>query len=53
MIRSCPSCGTQNRIPAKHLSDNGRCGSCRATLPPVAEPIEVDAQQFTEITREA
>src|SRR6516164_4903482 len=53
MIRPCPACGANNRVPAKHLSDTGRCGSCKAALPPVSEPIEVDATAFAEITREA
>ncbi len=53
MIRQCPACGAKNRIPAKHLSDTGRCGSCKNPLPPVSEPIEVDAASFVEITREA
>ncbi len=49
MIRPCPACGAQNRVPARRLADSGRCGSCKAALPPVAEPIEVDASQFAEI----
>jgi len=53
MIRACATCGANNRIPAKHLSDAGRCGSCKATLAPVSEPIEVDAAAFAEITRDA
>jgi len=53
MIRQCLACGASNRVPAKHLSDTGRCGSCKATLPPVSEPIEVDAAAFAEITRDA
>ena len=53
MIRPCPNCGANNRVPAKHLSDTGRCGSCKAALPPVSEPIEVDATAYAEITREA
>ena len=53
MIRPCSNCGANNRIPAKHLSDSGRCGSCKAPLPPVSEPLEVDAAAFVEITREA
>ena len=53
MIRPCPACHANNRIPAKHLSDTGRCGLCKAALPPVSEPIEVDAAAFAEITREA
>jgi thioredoxin 2 len=31
----------------------GRCGACKAALPPVAEPIKVDTAAFDEITREA
>ena len=53
MVRSCPSCGTKNRVPARHLADTGRCGSCKASLPPVAEPIAVDTEQFDEIIRES
>lgn len=53
MIRPCPACGANNRVPAKHLSDTGRCGFCKATLPPVSHPIEVDASEFADITREA
>ena len=53
MIRTCPTCGASNRVPAKHLSDTGRCGSCKSPLPPVSEPIDVDAAEFAEITREA
>lgn len=53
MIRECPACGANNRVPAKHLSDTGRCGSCKSPLPPVSEPIEVDTAAFAEITREA
>jgi thioredoxin 2 len=53
VIKTCPACGTKNRVTAKHLSDAGRCGSCKAALPPSAEPIDVDASAFDEITREA
>jgi len=53
MIRTCLACGAKGRIPAKHLSDTGRCGSCKAALPPVSEPIEVDATGFAEIARES
>ena len=53
VIRTCPSCGAKNRVAAKHLSDAGRCGSCKAPLSPSAEPIDVDASAFDEITREA
>jgi len=53
MIRSCPHCGTRNRVPANHLADTGRCGQCRQDLPPVNEPLDVDASLFGEITRTA
>ena len=48
-----PRLWPNNRVPAQHLSDTGRCGSCKATLPPVSEPIEVDATAFAAIAREA
>ena len=53
MIRTCTNCGAKNRIPARHLSDTGRCGACKASLPPIAEPINADAAAFSEIVREA
>jgi thioredoxin 2 len=53
MLRVCPACGAKNRIPARHLADSGRCGSCKASLPAAAEPIDVDAASFDEIVREA
>jgi thioredoxin 2 len=53
MIRSCTECGTPNRIPPRHLADRGRCGSCKKPLSPLSEPVDVDAAQFDEITRDA
>lgn len=52
MIRTCPNCGAKNRVPARRLADTGRCGSCKAPLPPASEPIEVGPAEFAEITRE-
>jgi thioredoxin 2 len=49
IVRSCSACGQKNRVPAGHLSDLGRCGACKSSLPPIEEPIEVDAQLFDEI----
>ena len=49
MIRQCPSCRKKNRIPAAHLADTGRCGSCKTSLPPIAEPVEADSATFDEI----
>ena len=53
VIRKCESCGRQNRIPAAHLSDTGRCGVCKSPLPPVKEPLEVDPTLFNEIIQNA
>jgi thioredoxin 2 len=52
-IRICDACGVKNRIPVLHLADAGRCGACKAPLPPVGEPIEVDEELFDKIIREA
>jgi thioredoxin 2 len=49
MIRACPSCGKKNRVPAEHLADEGRCGACKAALPPIDEPIDANASSFDEI----
>jgi hypothetical protein len=53
IIRNCASCGKSNRIPAKHLADIGRCGACKATLPAMAEPIEVNLEEFDEVVRDS
>src|SRR5438270_6034094 len=53
IVRQCRQCGQKNRVPEKHLSDTGRCGKCKAPLPPVNEPLEVDREQLDSIVREA
>jgi len=53
MIRKCPACGKSNRVPANHLADTGRCGACKAELPPVAEPIDADPETFDSVVRES
>jgi len=52
MIRQCPACGKNNRVPAQHLADTGRCGACKAELPPVSEPIDADPEIFESVIRE-
>ncbi len=49
----CRSCRSTNRIPAKHLADRGRCGSCKAALGPADDPIEADSSNLLPIIREA
>ena len=53
VVRNCPACGRPNRIPVRHLADTGRCGACKAALPPVAEPIAVGPAEFDEIVRDS
>jgi thioredoxin 2 len=54
MIRACPTCGQQNRIPTVHLQDAGRCGKCKGELPALSEPIEVQsAAEFDALVGEA
>jgi thioredoxin 2 len=42
-----------NRIPARYLADVGKCGACKAELPAIGEPIEVNEEEFHEIVRES
>ena len=54
MLRPCPACGKSNRVPAKHLAHRGRCGSCKAALPPADAPIDVeDERDFDAILQDA
>lgn len=50
-IRTCTNCQQKNRVAARHLADTGRCGACKTPLPPVAEPLAVDASLFDEIVQ--
>jgi thioredoxin 2 len=49
LIRRCPHCGAKNRVPVSRLADEGRCGACKAALPPVDEPIDVGPAEFDAI----
>jgi thioredoxin 2 len=53
MIRVCAHCQQQNRVPARHLADTGRCGKCKQPLPAIAEPIEADRELFDDVVRNA
>ena len=52
-IRACPSCGTKNRVPVSHLAETGRCGACKAALPPVREPLDADPALFDDVLASA
>ncbi len=53
-LRTCASCGTSNRVPARFLSSTGKCGQCKAALPPLFAPLDVDSEaMFDEIVSSA
>ena len=43
--RACAACGKLNRIPARHLTHAGKCGSCHQALGPQSEPIEIGSDE--------
>lgn len=49
VLRRCPSCGAQNRVPVEHLTDAGKCGACKAHLPASNEPIDANALLFNAV----
>jgi thioredoxin 2 len=53
VVRPCEACAAKNRVPVRHLADRGRCGSCQATLPPLADPLDVDGDGFADIVASA
>ena len=53
MIRRCASCGQNNRVPLDKLAATGRCGACKAALPPLGEPLDVDPEAFRAIVNSA
>lgn len=53
IVRQCRACGRNNRIPAEHLADTGRCGACKAPLSPAAEPLEADPDVLDEVIQKA
>ena len=52
-MRECAKCGQKNRVPIKHLAHTGRCGACKSALPPMAQPMDVDAGLFNALVNEA
>ena len=53
VIRTCTHCQQKNRVSAKHLSATGRCGACKAELPPIAEPLAADTAHFDDFVQNA
>ncbi len=49
IVRTCAACSAKNRVPGDHLADTGRCGGCKAPLPPIDQPIDADRESFDGI----
>lgn len=50
IILECPSCDSANRIAFDRLGQQGRCGTCKGQLPPLAQPVEIDSNEaFTNL----
>jgi thioredoxin 2 len=49
VVLACASCGQRNRIAYSSLNAGTRCGKCKAALPPVSEPINVDSEGEFEL----
>ena len=50
MIRTCPSCGAHNRVPATKLHLHPRCARCKTTLGSLAKPVAIDdAEAYDEL----
>jgi thioredoxin 2 len=51
VVRECRACGQKNRVPSKFLASTGKCGACKADLPPMAEPLAVDEAMFDDVVQ--
>jgi len=51
-IVTCPSCGTGNRVPVEKEALQGRCGTCKAALPPLyCRPQQLSENSFDSFVR--
>jgi len=48
LVRTCPACGQKNRVPFSALGNTAKCGRCKADLPSLNEPVEVDDEAHFE-----
>lgn len=53
LIRTCSKCGKRNRVSIPKLNGAARCGSCKAELGLVKEPVEVDPATFDALVKES
>ena len=44
LVIACPACGQKNRIAFDRLGHSIRCGLCKTSIPPPAEPVDVPSE---------
>ena len=53
MVRTCGNCGQKNRVGGAHLAQTVRCGKCKSSIKPIAEPINADVELFDDVVHNA
>ena len=53
MIRTCPNCGQKNRVGGANLAQTVRCGKCKTSIKPIAQPINADVELFDDVVQHA
>lgn len=53
LIHTCSKCGQRNRVEIARLNRAARCGSCKAELSPIAEPVEANPSLLEKIVKES
>ena len=53
MVRVCGNCGQKNRVGGANLAQTVRCGKCKTSIKPIAEPINADVELFDDVVRNA
>jgi len=53
MIVACPSCGSNNRVPASRAKDHPKCGRCKAEIAIAAPVVTASTAEFDELVANA
>lgn len=48
VLLRCPACKTVNKVPAQRLTENPKCGKCKAALEYLKVPVEGTASNFAQ-----
>lgn len=53
VVLACRKCGAKNPTRGSELSSRRRCPACKAELAPLAEPVDVDANELVAVVMSA